>query len=225
MQPGFFIGGPHQRTSGIERGHPPTVGCGCPVLLYEAGAGRLFYCFSPRVCHFPPCGTVLYLCRHCDTGQRYRSSFRPPQALGRDLTLVTSFTTVLLLDGSTEIASHPRSYDRHDVVEDPAHHQAVRLRAQRIGRSSYYRSTPSPAHVLLEGFVKTDGEFTGAIVIAHPRLSSVAVILALRHRQSRQVRCRPRCPSIFRAGPTGNLTVSHLALEVYDEPPQDPPRT
>jgi hypothetical protein len=29
--------------------------------------------FRQRVCHFPPCGTVFYLCRHCDRGQQYCS--------------------------------------------------------------------------------------------------------------------------------------------------------
>ncbi len=30
--------------------------------------------FRQRVCHFPPCGAVFYLCPHCDRGQRYCSS-------------------------------------------------------------------------------------------------------------------------------------------------------
>ena len=30
--------------------------------------------FRPRVCHFPFCGAVFYLCPHCDRGQRYCSS-------------------------------------------------------------------------------------------------------------------------------------------------------
>ncbi len=29
--------------------------------------------FRQRVCHFPPCGAVFYLCRHCDRGQQYCS--------------------------------------------------------------------------------------------------------------------------------------------------------
>src|SRR5207302_7937679 len=45
----------------------------------------------------------------------------PPQSLGWDVTLVAALTTFRRLDGSTEIASHPRSYDHHDVVADPAH--------------------------------------------------------------------------------------------------------
>jgi hypothetical protein len=27
--------------------------------------------FRQRVCQFPPCGAVFYLCPHCDRGQRY----------------------------------------------------------------------------------------------------------------------------------------------------------
>jgi len=30
--------------------------------------------FRQRVCQFPPCSEVFYLCRHCDRGQRYCSS-------------------------------------------------------------------------------------------------------------------------------------------------------
>ena len=42
-----------------------------------------------------------------------------------NLTLVASPTTVRILDGSTEIASHRRSYDRRETVEDPSHRQAL----------------------------------------------------------------------------------------------------
>jgi hypothetical protein len=49
----------------------------------------------------------------------------PPRALDRALTLVASATTVRLLDGSTEIASHHRSFDRHQPVEDPAPRQSL----------------------------------------------------------------------------------------------------
>ena len=30
--------------------------------------------FRQRVCRFPPCGAVFYLCRHCDRGQCYCTS-------------------------------------------------------------------------------------------------------------------------------------------------------
>jgi transposase len=49
----------------------------------------------------------------------------PPEAVGRPLTLVASDTTVRLLDGATEIARHPRTYDRQQQVLDPSHREAV----------------------------------------------------------------------------------------------------
>ncbi len=49
----------------------------------------------------------------------------PLPALGRALPLVASPPTVRRLDGSTEIASHRRSSDRHQLGEDPAHRQAL----------------------------------------------------------------------------------------------------
>jgi len=54
----------------------------------------------------------------------------PPEAVGRPLTLVASDTLVRILDGAVEIARHPRSYDRHEPVLDPAHQDAL-LKAKR----------------------------------------------------------------------------------------------
>ena len=45
--------------------------------------------------------------------------------MGRQLTLVASDTLVRILDGTAEVARHRRSYDRHQVVADPAHQQAL----------------------------------------------------------------------------------------------------
>jgi transposase len=49
----------------------------------------------------------------------------PPEAVGRPLTLAASDTTVRILDGALEIASHPRTYDRRKQVLEPAHQEAV----------------------------------------------------------------------------------------------------
>jgi transposase len=49
----------------------------------------------------------------------------PPEAVGRQLTLVASDTQVRILEGSAEIARHHRIYDRHQLVLDPAHQQAL----------------------------------------------------------------------------------------------------
>jgi hypothetical protein len=45
--------------------------------------------------------------------------------VGRNLTLVASESLVRVLEGSKEIARHRRSYDRHQMVLDPAHQQAL----------------------------------------------------------------------------------------------------
>jgi transposase len=49
----------------------------------------------------------------------------PPEAVGRPLTLAASDTTVRILDGAAEIARHQRTYDRRQLVLDPAHSEAV----------------------------------------------------------------------------------------------------
>jgi len=49
----------------------------------------------------------------------------PPEAVGRQLTLVASDISVRILDGSIQIAGHARTYDRHQFVLDHAHQEAV----------------------------------------------------------------------------------------------------
>jgi len=165
---------------------------------------------------------------------------------GRPLTLVASPTRIRLLDGPTEIASHPRSYDRHETVEDPAHRQALlELKRKALG------STPSGRLALLvpesEAFLQAAfergesiarlttqllrllddygaAELTAALREAleqqTPRLSSVAFILARRHRQAR--RRAPLPVHLTRRPDLENLTVADPSLEAYDELAQDP---
>src|SRR5450759_2089737 len=61
----------------------------------------------------------------------------PPEAVGRQLTLLASDTCVRIIDGSVEIARHTRTYDRHQLVLDPAHQEAV----LKIKRKAFH-STP-----------------------------------------------------------------------------------
>ena len=49
----------------------------------------------------------------------------PPEAVGRQLTLVASDVSIRILDGSIQIARHQRTYDRRQFVLDPAHQEAV----------------------------------------------------------------------------------------------------
>jgi transposase len=55
----------------------------------------------------------------------------PPEAVGRTLTVAASHSTVRILDGAVEIAHHARTYDRHQLVLDPAHQQAVLERKRK----------------------------------------------------------------------------------------------
>jgi transposase len=61
----------------------------------------------------------------------------PPEAVGKQLTLVASDTIVRILDGSVELARHTRTWDRHQLVLDPAHQDAV-LKTKRKA----FHSTP-----------------------------------------------------------------------------------
>ena len=53
------------------------IGTGCPLLPVQASKPVRAACstvFHQQVCHFPSCGAVFYLCRHCDRGRRYCTS-------------------------------------------------------------------------------------------------------------------------------------------------------
>ena len=170
----------------------------------------------------------------------------PLQALGRALTLVASPTTVRLLDGSTEIASHRRSYDRHQLVEDPAHRQALlEQKRKALGSTAGGRLATlvpeSPAFLraafergesaarltaqllrLLDdyGAVELAAALREALDHDTPRLSSVAFILTRRHRQQQRRALLP--VNLSRRPDLENLTVSNPSLEAYDELSQDP---
>ena len=49
----------------------------------------------------------------------------PPTAVGRALTLLASPSTIRILRDGIEIARHRRSWDRHQIIEEPAHRQAL----------------------------------------------------------------------------------------------------
>jgi transposase len=161
----------------------------------------------------------------------------PPQAVGRQLTLVASDTRVRILDGSLEIARHIRTYDRHQLVLDPAHQEAV----LQIKRKAYH-STPGgrleqavPESKTLLDLAFAQGESAGhqtallmklleqygaaalrrAIVeaIQHntPRAASVAFLLR------RQSRSTPPALDLSRHPQAQSLDVRPHDLETYDE--------
>jgi hypothetical protein len=106
----------------------------------------------------------------------------PPEAVGRQLTLVASPITVRILDGSVEIARHARSFDRHQLVLDPAHQEAV-LRLKRRA----FHSTPGgrleqavPESKALLDRAFANGESAGAQTVQLLRLLDQHGAAALR---------------------------------------------
>lgn len=161
----------------------------------------------------------------------------PPHAVGRPLTLAASDTGVRILDGSTEIARHTRTYDRHQQVLHPPHQEAV----LQIKRKAFH-STPGgrleqavPESKTLLDLAFAQGESAGsqtaqllklleehgaaalrrAIVEAlernTPRSSSVAFLLR------RQPRSTPLALDLSHHPQAQALDVRPHDLETYDE--------
>jgi transposase len=161
----------------------------------------------------------------------------PPQAVGRQLTLVASDTRVRILDGSLEIARHIRTYDRHQLVLDPAHQDAV----LKIKRKAFH-STPGgrleqavPESKTLLDLAFAQGESAGAqtaqlmklleqygatalrraiaevLQRGTPRAASVAFLLV------RQPRSTPLRLDLSHHPQAQSLDIRPHDLETYDE--------
>jgi transposase len=161
----------------------------------------------------------------------------PPEVVGRQLTLAASDVTVRILNGSFEIARHLRTYDRHQLVLDPAHQQAV----LKIKRKAFH-STPGgrleqavPESKTLLDLAFANGESAGAQTaqlmklleqygaaalrraIAEalerntPRASSVAFLLR------RQPRSTPLSLDLSHHPQAQALDIRPHDLETYDE--------
>lgn len=165
----------------------------------------------------------------------------PPAAVGRQLALACSETTVRILDGGSEIARHRRSYDRHQRIEDAAHIDAL-LEEKRRARGSVPRARLNDAvpaaEVFLEACFKRGesvaatterlllllddygaAELSAAVAEAlarhTPRLSSVGFLLARRRRTAQR---RPALPvELSRRPDLRDLYVKPHLSETYDE--------
>lgn len=163
----------------------------------------------------------------------------PPEAVGRQLTLVASDTVVRILDGSAEIARHHRSYGRHEEVLEPAHREALlkakrkafdatpggRL-AQTVPESkdlldlafSQGESAGSQTAQLLKlldlyGAAALRGAIHEALERNTPRASSVAFLLRRQHRTT-----APRLAvDLSRHPEAQSIEVRPRDLETYDE--------
>lgn len=164
----------------------------------------------------------------------------PPEALNRPLTLVASDSMVRILDGTQEIACHPRSYDQQQEILHPPHQQAL-LQLKRKA----FDSTPSgrlaqaaPESETLLDLAFAQGESAGsqtaqllklldlygaaalrrairdALERNTPRASSVAFLL--RQRQQRTSSALP-VVDLSRHPQAQSIDVQPHDLETYDE--------
>jgi transposase len=166
----------------------------------------------------------------------------PPQAVRpRALTLVASATQVRVLDGATEIATHRRSYDRDQYV-DEAGFEEVLLETKRRARGQtpsgrLNAAVPETQDFLRAAFDK--GENTGSTTLkllrllddygqqalrvavrealerSTPRMSSVAYLLE-KHRRTQKSR-RPLPVDLSRRPDLADLVVRPHEAETYDE--------
>lgn len=84
--------------------------------------------------------------------------------MGRQLTLAASDTQVRILDNSVEIARHIRSYDRHELVLDPAQSGGgAQKQAQSPPLYTWRRvlNKPVPESKTLLDLALTQGESAG----------------------------------------------------------------
>lgn len=165
----------------------------------------------------------------------------PHTAVGRDVVIAASDRAVRILDGAAEIARHDRSWDRAQVVDDPAHKEALlahRRRALRTeGQTVLTRAVPEVDALLDATFAAGEPQtrtvrgletllrLWGAAALraavvevlrrATPTLASVHVVLDQQHRQSRRPAVSP-----LDLGARPELEALHVqphSLEDYDD--------
>ena len=165
----------------------------------------------------------------------------PPAAIGKQLVLAASESTVRILDGNQEIARHRRSYDRRQQILDPAHQEELlkdkrkALGSTRGGRLS--NAVPESEALLDAAFSR--GESAGrqttqllnlldlygaaelqiavreALERNTPCASSIAFILSRRQRLSR--RRLPTPVDLSRRPDLADLDVQPHNSEIYDD--------
>ena len=161
----------------------------------------------------------------------------PPEAVGRPLTLAASDIVVRILDGTVEIARHRRSYDRRQLVLDPAHQEALlnsKRKALHATPASLLEQVIPESKTLLDlAFAQGESagrqaaqlmrllEEYGATVLRRavtealerntPRASSVAFLLRRRPRSTHPALDLSRHPE------AQAVEVRPHDLEIYDE--------
>ncbi len=164
----------------------------------------------------------------------------PPDSVGRPLSLIASETTVRIVDGTSQIAQHKRSYDRHCNIDDDAHIEALLIEKRRA-RGSVPRARLIDAVPATEAFLEASFERGDSVAITTeklllllddygadelraavgealsqqtPRLSSVAFLLARRRRWANRKTALP--VDLSRRPDLKDLYVKPHSSETYD---------
>ncbi len=165
----------------------------------------------------------------------------PPAAIGKQLVLAASESTVRILDGNREIARHRRCYDRRQQILDPAHQEELlkdkrkalgSTRGSRLSNAvpesealldaafargeSAARQTSQLLNLLdLYGAAELQIAVREALERNTPCASSIAFILRRRQRLSR--RRLPTPVDLSRRPDLADLDVQPHNSEIYDE--------
>lgn len=165
----------------------------------------------------------------------------PPEAVGRTLTVVAGPSMLRILDGATEIARHRRCWDRHQLIEDPVHREALLAQKRKaVGSSpnarllaaapetealldlacnrgySVARLTRQLLHLLDDyGAAELRAAILEALHRQSPHASSVAYILQKRHRDRR--RRAPLPVSLDRRPDLADIHVQPHQADLYDQ--------
>lgn len=165
----------------------------------------------------------------------------PPAAVGKQLVLAASESTIRILDGNQEIARHRRCYDRRQQILDPAHQEELlKQKGKALGSTRGSRlshAVPESEALLEAAFARGESAGRQTTQLLHlldlygpeqlraaidealqrhtPTASSVAFILNRRQRQSR---CRPPAPvDLSRRPDLAQIDVQPHDPEIYDE--------
>jgi len=164
----------------------------------------------------------------------------PPAAVGRQLLLAASGTTIRILDGNQEIARHRRTYDSRQQVLDPAHQDELlkekrkalgSTRGSRLSQAipeseafldeafklgeSARRQTNQLLHLLdLYGAGELRAAICEALARKTPRVSSVQFILNQRRRANK--RRNPSPVDLSRHPELEHFSITPHNLETYD---------
>jgi hypothetical protein len=171
----------------------------------------------------------------------------PPAAVGRQLALAASESTIRIFDGNQEVARHWRTYDRRQQILDPAHQEELLKEKRKAFGSTpgsrLSQAAPENGALLEAAFARGESasrqtiellnlldlygarELRAAICEAldrkTPRASSVAFILNQCRRSNKKQ--TPLPVDLSRHPELENLSVTPHDLETYDDLAKDDP--